>query len=134
MVSQLAVVRDMAVRHDQIVVAEDGDADVGGRRAVDGDEFADGVEVADDHPRLFTAEFQILRGRADRAELKDAAAFADAGVIVNDGVRTDHGVFADDHVAADDAVRADFHAFCQLGVGRDDGGGMNFHGSPSLFL
>jgi hypothetical protein len=133
MIAQFAVMRDVAVGHDQIVIAEDRDADIGQRRTMNRDKFPDGVKVPDHHTRFFAAEFQILRRGADGAELKNTAALADLCVVIDDGMGSDHGVFADFDVIADNAVRPDFHAVAQLDVRRNNGCGMNFHFKSHLF-
>jgi len=66
----MAVVRDVRVRHDPVVVADARGAAAFGRAAIDGDEFADGVAVADEEFAAFAAEFFVLRLGTDRSELE----------------------------------------------------------------
>src|SRR3970040_1402055 len=59
--ADLAVVREVHVRHDPVVVAHARHARVARRAAVDGDVFAYRVAVADLHGRVFAALFLVLR-------------------------------------------------------------------------
>ena len=60
-----AVVRKVDVGHDPVAVAEDSFADVLHGAAVEGDEFADGVVVADFEGGVFAAVFFVLRDGAE---------------------------------------------------------------------
>ena len=71
LLSKLTVMRNMGISHHQVVIANDRHADVGGCRAMNCYKFPDGVEIADNHPGFFSAEFQILRRSADRAKLEN---------------------------------------------------------------
>jgi hypothetical protein len=101
MIIQFAVMGNMSIRHQHIVIANNRHADIGAGGTVDSGKFPDYVEVADDHAGLLAAELQILRRGADRAELKDAAAFAYMGVVIDYGMRADYGIFADLNIGAD---------------------------------
>ena len=73
-----AVVRHVRVRHEQVVAADARHALVVRRAAVDGRELAEHVAVADLEPRRLALVLLVLRRIADRAELEDAVADADA--------------------------------------------------------
>ena len=73
-----AVVRDMRVGQQPVVVADAGDAAAVAGATVDGDEFADQVAVADDQFGAFAVEFLVLRVAADRGMTEDAVVAADA--------------------------------------------------------
>ena len=60
-----AVMREVDIGHDPVAVAEDGFADVLHGAAVEGDEFADGVVVADFEGGVFAAVFFVLRDGAE---------------------------------------------------------------------
>ena len=62
------VVRDVRVGHEQVVAADGGEQAAALRAAVDGDEFADAVAVADAGLGALALVFQVLRGDADGAE------------------------------------------------------------------
>ena len=107
-VADLAVVREVHVGHDPVVVAQARHAGVLRRAAVDRDVLADGVAVADLHPRVGSPlYFLSCGGRADRREVEDAVVAADARVAVEHDVRADPGALADLDVRADDRVGPD---------------------------
>ena len=95
MVADDAVVRDVHVGHDPVVVADARRAAAFAGAAVQRDELADQVAIADDQLALFAAEFLVLRDRADRGELEDAVVAADARRAFDDDVRADRRAFAD---------------------------------------
>ena len=84
-----AIVRDVHVGHDPVVVADARRAAALAGAAVDGDELADHVAIADDEFAVLAAEFLVLRDRADRGELEDAVVAADARRAFDDDVRAD---------------------------------------------
>ena len=88
-IPQLAVVGDVAVGHQQIVIADEGDPDVGGGRPVDRDILPDRVVVSDHDPRCLPPVFQILGGAADGGELGDAASLSNIGVALDDHMGAD---------------------------------------------
>ena len=63
----VAVVRHVRVGHQQIVGADARDQSSARRAAVDGDELADAVAVADARFGALALVFEILRGHADAA-------------------------------------------------------------------
>ena len=65
MVADHAVVGNMAVGHDQRVIADTGQASAFCGAAIDGDKFADGVVVTDFKARGFAFVTQVLRGESD---------------------------------------------------------------------
>ena len=56
-VAELAIVGDMAICHDQVVIADFRDKPACFRSAVQGCEFPDIIVVADDEFAFFTMEF-----------------------------------------------------------------------------
>ena len=107
--AELAVVRDVHVGHDPVVVAQARDAGVLHGAGVDGHELADRVAVADLQAGGFAGVLLVLRRPADRRELKDAVALADGRVALDHAVRTDRAARADAHVRADHRIGADAH-------------------------
>ena len=69
----VAVVRHVRVGHEQVVIADRRHAAAAGRAAMDRDELAEDVVMADDEPRRLAAELQVLRRQADRRERADLA-------------------------------------------------------------
>jgi hypothetical protein len=120
-----AVVRDVGVGHQQVVVADAGHAAAARRAAMDGHELADHVAVADHHPRRLAAELQVLRHQADRGHREDFVVVADLGDAVDDARRADPAVTADADVLADRHVRPDDRARADLRAGMHDGRRMD---------
>ena len=75
MIMQDTVVRHVAVSHDEVIIADDGLA-LAERTAMDGDELAEDVIVADESPGLFAVELQVLRDSADDGGGEDMAVLA----------------------------------------------------------
>ena len=107
-VADLAIVCNVHVGHDPVVVADAGDARVLNRSPIQGAKFADRVVVADRKECRFASVFLVLRGGTQRIELPDAVAAPDRGRPFDDAVRTDPRTGADAHPWADDAVRSYF--------------------------
>ena len=94
-VADVAVVRDVRVGHEHVVVADLGQPAAARGAAVDRDELADHVAVADHQAGRLPAELQVLRDQADRGERKDLVAVADLGVAVDHRGRADAAVASD---------------------------------------
>jgi hypothetical protein len=117
MIAELAVMGDVAIGHNQVMIAHDGDADIGHRCPVDGDEFPDGVMIADNDPRFLSLILQVLGGGADRRKLKDMTILADIRMAFDYYMGTNLCLFADGDTRADDAVWTDLDVFGNFGVG-----------------
>ena len=79
-VTHHAIVRQVHIGHQPVVVADAGHASVPGGTDVEGAELAHGVAVADHQLTGLTGIFFVLRNRAERVELEDAVVPADRGV------------------------------------------------------
>ena len=79
-VAQLAIVGHVAAGHEEVVVADAGDAVFLFRGAVDRDALADDVIVADDHLGFAAAVADVLRLAADDHAGIDVVALADGDV------------------------------------------------------
>ena len=88
-------------------------------------ELANDVPVADDQPRRFAAELQILRDEADRRHREDLVAVAHLGPAINHGRRADAAILTDAHVRPDRHVGPDLRPRADDRVGMHDGGRMN---------
>src|SRR5471030_2024301 len=122
--ADLAIVRQVDVGRDPVVVAEPRHAGVLHGADVEGAEFADGVAVADFQARRLALPLHVLRRGADGRELEELVVLADGRVAFDDDVRADDGAGADAHVRADDRIRPDFNVVAELRLRVDDGGGM----------
>src|SRR6266478_2322940 len=66
MVTDDAIVRNVGIGHDQVPVADSGDAASPLRASMHGDEFTECVSITDYRLRSFSMEFQVLGNHADR--------------------------------------------------------------------
>src|SRR5215475_428543 len=105
--SDYAIVRDVGLGHEQIVVAHRSQRSAARRAAVHRHIFADDVAPPDHQARLFTFEFQVLRRLAERSEWINSRALADLARTFNDDVSGDLHVFMNGHMIADDRIGAD---------------------------
>ena len=106
-VAQLAIVGDVAAGHEEVAVADAGDALFLFRGAVDRHALADDVVVADDHLRVGAAVADVLRLAADDDARVDVVAAADGDVAHQGDVVFQPRSAADPHLGTDDAERAD---------------------------
>src|SRR5690606_36170660 len=132
-----AVVRDVHVSHDPVVVADHGFARVLHRPAADRAVLANGVAVADREARRLARVFLVLRIVADGGELVDAIVPADHRRTLDHDVSGDPRAAADAHVVADDRVGADLDVLGQLCRSGHDGSRVNPHdaapGAQAIF-
>src|SRR3990172_12801201 len=106
-ISHDAIVGDVGIGHEQVAVADDRPSSPEGGPAVNGDELAEGVVVADLERRDLPLELEVLGLEPYRGEREDPVALADGGIAGDDGMGLDHGVAADGNVLPHDAVRTD---------------------------
>ncbi len=126
-IADAAIVRHVGVGHQQVVAADAGDQAAARGAAVDGDELADAVAVADARLGALAFIFQILRGHADGAVREEDVVFADPGGAFQVDVGHQAGAGADLHFRADDAVGSDLGAFGDARLRVHDGGRMDGH-------
>src|SRR5690606_19267195 len=119
-IADQAVVGDMAIGHDPVVVADPGNAAALHRAAVDGAELPDDVAVADLEQGRLALVLLVLRILAYRGELEDPVTAADPGRPADHHVRSDPGIVADLDVGADDGVGTDRDIRPELGRRVDD--------------
>ena len=93
-IAQLAVVCDVAVRHDEVVVSDDGFAFTEGS-AVDGNELTDVAVVPDDGPGLFTVELKVLRDATDGSMREDVTVITDDHIVIDIRKRIDGYILTD---------------------------------------
>ncbi|KAG0922812.1 hypothetical protein G6F32_014514 [Rhizopus arrhizus] len=84
-----------AIQADRAVVVAQGDAAAAAGAAVDGDEFAEHVAVADHQLRTLAGEFLVLRLATDRRVADEAVVAADPGRAMDAAMGADHRVRPD---------------------------------------
>ena len=126
-VADLAIMRQMDVSHDPVVVTQTGDSFVLNRSQVEGTEFANGVAIADFQFRLFPCIFFVLRHTAQRCELENAIVFADSGMSFNNDMRTNPRTCPDFDIGTDNGIGPDFYGTVQFRPRINDCSRMNSH-------
>jgi hypothetical protein len=124
-IADLAVVREMHVGHDPVVVADPRHARVLGCAAIKGAKFAYRVVVADFEPRRLAVVFFVLRHLSQRHELVNAVIGADPGMPGYDRVRADAAARSDFKMLAYDRIRTNFDVGGDARRRIHEGGRMN---------
>src|SRR6185503_10655011 len=96
---------------------------------VDGHVLADRVPVPYLDPGRLAPVFLVLRRAADRGELENAIAPADARMALDHDVRPDPAALPDFDMVADDRIRTDLHVGPDPGAGMHDCGRVDRHGA-----
>jgi hypothetical protein len=105
-VADPAVMGDMRIGHDVVIVPDKRQAPSFNRPSVDGYEFAEHVPVADFHPRFFAFVPDVLGFRADGRERRKTAVRTDLREPSDADMGVQSGILTDDDVLADNAVWA----------------------------
>src|SRR5438105_1560970 len=119
---------DVGIGHDQVVIAYAGKRAALRRAAIDGDELADGVVIANFEARRFPRIAQILWREADRGKRKKAVAAADLRGTFQSYVRKQLATFPQLDMGTDHAIGANLAGRGNFVPRVDDGGGMGRHG------
>ena len=93
-IAQHTIVRYVTVRHNEVVVTDDGFAP-GGRSSVNGYELAEHAVVTDDGPCLLALEFQVLWNRSDDGGWKDMTVISEDHIVIYIGECVNGDVLAD---------------------------------------
>src|SRR3989344_5225579 len=99
--SRGAVVRNVRVSHDPVVVTDLRHALVLHRAGVEGRELADGVAVTDDQLRGLALVLLVLRVGTQGSELVDRVVAADGGHAFDHTMRANSRTLADANVRPD---------------------------------
>jgi hypothetical protein len=130
----MAVVRDMHVRHNPVVVADDRFASILHRPAADGTEFADRVAVADRQLRWLVSILFILRVITYRGELVDVIVLADRRRAIDHNMAVDARSTADHDAVTNYSVGPHIHVICDARAIGDDCRRVNHVESLSSFF
>src|SRR5438552_2370800 len=104
-ITENAVVPDMHVRHQKIMVPDSGAAAAAFRAAMEVDVFAKDIVIADGEKRVFAFELQVLRLQADGSKRIELIILPDRCRTFDDHVRFEAAPAADLHPASDAAKR-----------------------------
>ena len=103
-VADLAIVGDVDIGHEQIVVPDPGAPPSLPRPAMNGDELTEDVALTDGERRALSPELRVLGNQADRRERKHLRVVADLGPSVDDRGRPDEAPPPDPHVRTDQGI------------------------------
>src|SRR5690606_34233927 len=123
--TDLAVMSDVHIGHDPVVVAQAGHSDILNRAGVHRHILPEHVAVTDFQPGGLAAILFVLRHAPDRAEPVKHIVGTDGGVAVDDAMRTHLGARPNGDMRANQAVGADFNVVSEHRAGRDDGCGVD---------
>src|SRR5450759_1312539 len=115
--TNLAVVGNMHVGHDPIVVTYARDTGILHRAGIEGAEFANSVVITYLQTRRLTCIFLVLGNSSYRIKLKDTVVFTDKGVPLDYHVRADHRACIDLDMLADDGISTHLDIIGEFGVG-----------------
>ncbi len=123
-VTNADVVADMGVDHEEIIRADDRRLfrDCG---AMHRGPLAEKIAAANDQAGGFMLLFDILRSVADDGPDMETIVGADGRVAGQVNVRAHAATRANGDMGVDDGIGADFNGGVQLGLGADDGRGMD---------
>lgn len=121
----LAIVRQMDVSHDPVVVPDGGHSTILHGADVHGAELADGVAIAKNQLARFAAVLFVLGNAAERCVPEDAVVLPDRRVAFDDAVRANSGVGANADVRPDEGVGADGYRAVEFGAWVDEGRGVD---------
>ena len=133
MTAHRAIVRDMDIGHDPVVVPNAGDACILAGAGVEGTELADGVAIANHQLGRLARVLLVLRLRAQRCELENLVIFTDGGVPLDHAMRTNARTGPHLHMGADDAISPHSHRRVQPSTLMHDRGGMDVLAHQACF-
>ena len=130
-VANLALVSDVAVGEDEVVVAEAGQ-EILGSRAVNGHVFAEDVVIADFNPLNPAPKFFIMRIPADVGVGMHLVLCAHVRGAVDRGMVQDGGIGTELHLCPDVGVGPNRNPFGEFSAGLNNSGRMDFGSHESI--
>lgn len=118
-VPQLAIVRHVAIRHEEAIVADSRDPAFDSR-PVEGYELPNDNIVADLEKCLLTGIFEVLRRTRDRSPVENPAPGSNPRSARDHGIGPHGGSVANDNIIFNDGKRPDGHTLPELRLGTDD--------------
>ncbi|EAU64901.1 hypothetical protein STIAU_5450 [Stigmatella aurantiaca DW4/3-1] len=131
-VAHHAVMRHVAVAHEEVAVADAGDAAATGRADVQRGELANLVLVTEDEFGVLALVLQILGGTAQGGELEHPVARAERRAALDDSVRPHARLRTNLHLGSNDRECANLHRLVELRIRVDYRGGVNLSHAVSL--
>jgi len=123
--SDLTIVTDVRVGHDQVVAADASGAAAFYCAAIDGGKFAEFVFIAGFERDALASIGEVLRIATDYAERVKVISFSEARGALDHGVGIEDGAFAEFDFVADNGERADFGSIANARGGRNRSARVN---------
>src|SRR3954471_21991773 len=120
-IADMAVVRDVCVRHEHVVVSYGRDPSTALGPAVNGHELAKHISIADEELGRLAVKLQILRNQPDRHERKDLVSVANLGRPIDHRGGADAAIASETDMLPDHGMRTDYGALPYHRVGVHDG-------------
>src|ERR1700676_3838552 len=127
MAANLAIMRNVRVGHDEIVVAKSCASSALHRAPVYGDKLADNIMFANLQSGRFAGICNVLRSQANGSERGEAISSANFRCAFDHDMRRQAAVSAELDITPDDAIRSNLAGWMYFAVGTDDCSGMNGH-------
>lgn len=113
-IAEHAVVGDVAARHEQVIIADDGiPAPVPGPK-VNGYTFANRIVVANEHPGVFAFEFFILGVRSNHRSRIDLVVFSKDRVSEEGDIVVQFTSVSNSAIGSDVGERSDLYIGCNF--------------------
>lgn len=129
-VVQDAIVRHMAVRHNEAIASDNGFA-LAERTTMNGSALADGGVVSDDGEGLFAVELKVLRDGSYDCRGEDTAVLADSGTMHDAGIGHNDRTGSDFHIIFDIGKGTNLCSWVNLSR-RIDVSEFVYHNSPNI--
>src|SRR5450830_107728 len=105
-VTELAIMGDMYISHDPVIIANARNVGVLGSAQIKGDKFANSIAIADFQPGWFAGIFFVLRGSTQRAELENLVVPPYRGMPLDNDMWTDLGTGGDTYMRTNHRISA----------------------------
>src|SRR5262249_29170046 len=122
----LTIVGHMDIGHEHVVVADLCNAAAAPGAAVDGDELAKDVALADNQAALFATKLEVLRNEANRSERIDFRALANVGPPIDHCGGTHPAIRTERDSRPDYRMRTNLRPVANFRRRVDDGCGVDF--------
>ena len=123
-ISQNAVVRDVAMRHDKAVVSDGREATARCGAAAKVRILSDAAALSDNEQRRLSSVFEVLRCCTKGCKCMNDATSTDRRVASNAHVRIEPNIVAERCISTNDAIRPDFNSVAKSCSRLKDGSGM----------
>ena len=133
LVSNLTIMGHMGIGHEEVPMANHGLSATRYCSSIQGHKFPDDVVIAHQKKRLFSLVGKGLRRFPNGGKLEDLTLLAHLGSFPDDDMGANPGSWADRDSLLDEGIGANFNLVADVGLGIDDGSGMDhLSSSPNM--